>query len=140
MRFTSSACEPHIPIPRLKSFLLSVIRTGVYTIPIQYSTAMATITTSAEIIKPCTIGAIPAFFISLKLVFKPMAARAQTISSLLKSLAAVEIAAGINPRLLVIASARKPVINHGKMLRILKLVFSAEVFPFAIASFFFIFN
>ena len=49
----------------------------------KYSTASATRTTSAEIRKPCTIGAAPDFFISAKLVLSPTAASAVTMRNLL---------------------------------------------------------
>ena len=57
----------------------------IYTMPIKYSTTMATMTTSAEMINPCSIGAMPDFFISLKLVLRPIAASAETMRNLLIS-------------------------------------------------------
>ena len=44
---------------------------------------IATMTTSAEMIKPWNIGRTPAFFILEKEVFRPIAAKAQTTRSLL---------------------------------------------------------
>ena len=62
---------------------------------------MATITTAAEIIKPWTSGADPDFFISLKLVFRPMEASATTIRNLLIILEFLATLSGINPKLLL---------------------------------------
>ena len=59
----------------------------------KYSTASATRTTSAEIRKPCTIGAAPDFFISAKLVLSPTAASAVTMRNLLTFLSAAAVAA-----------------------------------------------
>ena len=53
------------------------------------STSSATITTSAEMMKPWIMGRIPAFFMLAKEVFKPMAASAQTIRNLLALLVAL---------------------------------------------------
>ena len=75
---------------------------------------MATITTRVDMIKPWSIGVKPAFFMSLKLVFKPIAASAPTIKNLLRSLTVFEILAGTIPKLLIIASATNPKINQGK--------------------------
>ena len=53
------------------------------TIPMPISTSSATMTTSAEMMKPWSMGRMPAFFILAKEVFRPMAASAQTIRNLL---------------------------------------------------------
>ena len=53
------------------------------TIPMPISTSSATMTTSAEIMKPWIMGRMPAFFMLAKEVFRPMAASAQTIRNLL---------------------------------------------------------
>ena len=60
-----------------------VISDACQTIPIPISTSSATMTTSAEIMKPWIMGRMPAFFMLAKEVFRPMAASAQTIRNLL---------------------------------------------------------
>ena len=60
-----------------------VISDACQTIPIPISTSSATMTTSAEIMKPWIMGRMPAFFMLAKEVFSPMAASAQTIRNLL---------------------------------------------------------
>ncbi len=92
-----------------------VVVYGNQTIPIHHSTVIATITTRAEMINPCSIGANPALFISLKFVFRPIEANAATIMNLLPSLAISEMPSGIIPKLFTIASPTKPTMNHGKM-------------------------
>ena len=89
----------------------------------KYSTVMATMTTRTEIIKPWSIGAKPDFRISLKLVFKPMAAKADTMRNLLTSFMQMETDAGIIPKLFTAVKAKKPNINHGKIRVILNFVF-----------------
>ena len=79
--------------------------------------------------KPCIIGLIPDFFISLKLVPNPIAASAVIIRNLLNSFAPEESAAGITPKLLVIASAINPMINHGNSVH--TLTFFAASLPTA---------
>ena len=59
------------------------------TIPMPISTSSATMTTSAEMMKPWIMGRMPAFFILAKEVFRPMAASAQTIRNLLALLVAL---------------------------------------------------
>ena len=60
-----------------------VISDACQTIPIPISTSSATMTTSAEMMKPWIMGRMPAFFMLEKEVFRPIAARAQTIRNLL---------------------------------------------------------
>ena len=74
---------------------------------------------------------------SLKLVFKPMAASAATIRNLLAVLAADETAGEINPTLLQTATARNPAINQGN--REIKLILACTwpPEPLARASFLF---
>ena len=74
---------------------------------------MATITTRAEIINPWSMGAAPDWYISLKLVFRPMAPRDATIRNLLISFRAKDKDGEMNPRLFINARARNPKINHG---------------------------
>ena len=92
-----------------------------YTIPNAISTTRATITTSADIIKPCIIGLIPDFFISLNDVLRPIAARAQTIKNLLTDFVVATISAGIVNILATIDIAKNPKMNQGKILVKLKL-------------------
>ena len=56
--------------------------------PTTYSTAIATITTSSEMIKPCSMGRMPERAISLKLVLRPIAASAAIMRNLLICLSA----------------------------------------------------
>src|SRR5574344_2148614 len=91
-----------------------------YTSPIKYSTAMATTTTSAEMMKPWIMGAMPDFRISLKLVFRPIAASADTMRNLLTSFMQEETRSGMTPRLLTAVRARNPKINHGIIAVILR--------------------
>ena len=58
---------------------------------------------------------MPDFLISLKLVLSPIAASAATIKNLLVFFAAAEMPDGIIPKLLTIANAKNPKINHGKI-------------------------
>lgn len=101
--------------------------------PMAYSTAMATSTTSSEMIKPCSMGFRPALRMSEKLVFRPMAANAVTMRNLLISLSTEATEAGMYPRLFTPHRARKPRMNHGKTDFILTL--TADGSP--AASFFF---
>ena len=101
--------------------------------PMAYSTAMATSTTSSEMIKPCSMGFRPALRMSEKLVFRPMAANAVTMRNLLISLSTEATEAGMKPRLFTPHRARKPRMNHGKTDFILTL--TADGSP--AASFFF---
>ena len=61
-------------------------RFQIYTIPCMISISSATMTTGTEMINPWIIGRTPDFFMSLKEVFRPMAAKAQTIKNLLADL------------------------------------------------------
>ena len=113
--------------------LLKVYQTS----PIKYSTAIATTTTSAEMINPCSMGAIPDLFISLKLVLSPIAASAEIIRNLLTSFIPAETAAGMTPRLLIAVKAKNPRINQGKILRMLKFALRTVSLPLVfMASFF----
>ena len=87
--------------------------------PMAISTTRATITTNAEIIKPCIIGCIPVFFIFEKEVFKPIAARAQTIRNLLRFLVSDITVAGIGKVLAMQDMITKPIINQGNIFLIL---------------------
>ena len=97
-----------------------VISDACQTIPILISTSSATITTSAEIMKPWIMGRMPAFFMLAKEVFRPMAAKAQTIRNLLMRFVPDTTAAGIGNTLATTDIARKPRINQGKILEKLK--------------------
>ena len=105
----------------------------VYTSPKKYSTARATITTNADIMKPCIIGLMPDFFISLKSVFIPIAAKAATIRNLLMSFSVLDTAEGIKPKLFIIATPTKASINQGRSPKILTFVFAS---PLVAACFF----
>ena len=93
------------------------------------STSKATTTTRADMIKPCTIGRMPDFFNLEKDVFKPIAARAHTIKNLLVVFVPDTTAAGIVNTLATMDIARKPRINQGKILVILKFAFKSPAFP-----------
>ena len=80
-------------------------------------------TTRAEMMKPWSMGRMPAFFMLAKEVFRPMAARAQTIRNLLSFLAPLTTPAGMGRMLATRAMARKPRRNQGKILVMLKLAF-----------------
>lgn len=91
-----------------------------YTIPIAISTPSATMTTNAEIMNPCIIGRIPAFFIFEKEVFKPIAASAQTIRNLLRAFVPDITVAGIGKILAMQDMITKPIINQGNIFLMLK--------------------
>lgn len=91
-----------------------------YTIPIAISTPSATMTTNAEIMNPCIIGRIPAFFIFEKEVFKPIAASAQTIRNLLRAFDPDITVAGIGKILAMQDMITKPIINQGNIFLMLK--------------------
>lgn len=120
-------------------FWLLLIATAPFqTIPNAISTKRATTTTKAEIINPCIIGLMPDFFISLNEVLSPIAASAQTIKNLLTDLVAETTSVGIENILAIIAIAKNPKMNHGKILVKLKLVLiSFSSFPAFMASFLF---
>ena len=84
------------------------------------STTRATITTNAEIIKPCIIGRNPDFFIFEKEVFKPIAASAQTIRNLLRAFVPDITVAGIGKILAMQDMITKPIINQGNIFLMLK--------------------
>lgn len=86
-----------------------------HTIPMPISTSNATITTSAEIMKPWIMGRMPAFFMLAKEVFRPMAASAQTIRNLLADLVPLTTCAGIGKMLATMDIARKPRMNQGNI-------------------------
>ena len=69
--------------------------------------------------KPCSIGLAPERHRDLKLVFRPIAARAATIKNLLMFFRQMISSAGRMPRLVIMDMARKARINHGKMERML---------------------
>ena len=99
-----------------------------YTIPIATSTRSATITTNAEIINPCIIGRIPDFFRFENEVFSPIADRAHTIKNLLIVFVPETTVVGIEKMLATMDIPRKPRINQGKILAILKLAFNSSPF------------
>lgn len=106
-----------------------------YTIPIATSTRSATITTNAEIMKPCIIGRIPDFFKLENDVFSPMADSAHTIKNLLVVFVPETTVVGIEKMLATMDIARKPRINHGKIFAMLKLAFNSSLlWLFATAS------
>ena len=96
--------------------------------PIATSTSSATITTKAEMIKPWIMGRMPAFFMLEKDVFKPIAAKAQTIRNLLAVFVPDTTVAGIGNTLATIDIARKPRINQGNIFVMLKFAFSSLPF------------
>ena len=71
------------------------------------------------------MGRMPAFFMLAKEVFRPMAARAQTIRNLLALLVPDTTAAGMGKMLATMDIARKPRMNQGKIFTIEKLAFSS---------------
>ena len=85
--------------------------------PIMYSTPMATRTTNVEMMKPCSMGLAPERQSDLKLVFRPMAARAATIRNLLMVFRPETSPAGRRPRLVSRDMARNARMNQGKMER-----------------------
>ena len=93
------------------------------TMPIAISTKRATTTTKAEIIKPWTIGRIPAFFMFEKEVLSPMAASAHTMRNLLAVFVPDTTGAGIEKTLAATDMARKPKINQGNIFLMLKFAF-----------------
>ena len=95
-----------------------LVRLEIYTIPIAISTSRVTMTTMAEMIKPWIIGRMPAFFMLEKEVFRPMAARAQTIRNLLAVFVPDTTAIGIGNTLTTKDMARKPRKNRGKIFTI----------------------
>ena len=66
------------------------------------------------------MGRMPAFFMLENEVFSPIAASAQTIKNLLIFLVTATAAAGMEKMLATVAIAKKPKINHGKILVSLK--------------------
>ena len=92
--------------------------------PIPISTSRATTTTNADIMNPWIIGRMPAFFSFAKDVFNPIAAKALTIRNLLTLFVPDTISAGMEKTLATTDIARKPRINHGKILVILKDAFN----------------
>ena len=95
-----------------------------HTMPIPISTRSATITTSADIIKPWIIGRIPDLFKLENDVFKPIAANALTIRNLLTLLVPLTTASGMENTLATTDIARNPRINQGNIFAILKFVFN----------------
>lgn len=67
---------------------------------------------------------------ALKSVFRPMAASAATIKNLLASLSIEAAFAGIRPRLVRPDMARKPRMNHGKILEMLTFAADAPACSF----------
>lgn len=101
------------------------------TIPIQISTRSATITTSAEIVKPWIIGLVPDFFMLENDVLSPIAAKAHTIRNLLVRLVRDTTDAGTVNILATIAIPKNPRINQGNILVNLKFIFTSEEPPLA---------
>ena len=89
------------------------------------STSNATTTTNADMINPCIIGRIPAFLSFENEVFKPIAANALTMRNLLTFFEPDTIAEGIENTLVITDMARKPRMNQGNILLILKLALSS---------------
>ena len=96
--------------------------------PIAISTSRATITTRAEMMKPWSMGRIPAFFMLEKEVFNPIADRAQTIRNLLTRFVVDTIVVGTGKTLATIDMARKPRMNQGKIFLIEKSALSSALF------------
>ena len=71
---------------------------------------------------------MPAFFMLEKEVFKPIADKAQTMRNLLARFVAETRAAGIGNKLATMDIARKPRMNQGKILAMLK--FALRSLPF----------
>ena len=74
------------------------------------------------------MGRIPDFFMLAKDVFRPMAAKAQTIKNLLMLLVVDTTAEGMGKMLATIDIARKPRINQGNILAMLKFAFRSLPF------------
>lgn len=83
--------------------------------PTAYSTASATTATNSDMINPCTIGRRPARYKILKLVFRPIAPGAASISILLISLSQTVTSAEIIPALVNADIAKNPTMNYGKI-------------------------
>ena len=92
---------------------------------ITYSTAIATMTTNADIINPWSMGRKPELLISLKLVLSPMAASAATIKNLLVDFKADAILSENPIVLFITARAIKPNINHGMIFTMVRFAWIA---------------
>lgn len=101
----------------------------IYTMPMATSTNSATITTNAEMINPWIMGRMPAFFRLEKEVFKPMAAKAQTMRNLLMDLVWDTTWVGMGNRLATIDMATKPKMNQGKILPMPPLPNAGRIWP-----------
>ena len=99
------------------------------------STTNATTTTRAEIINPWTMGRMPDFFMLANEVFKPIAARAETMKNLLADLVCTSTGDGMVKMLATTDIATKATINQGKIFQRLKFAFnSLSLSPLIFAS------